>query len=128
MNIHHFAVVCGSIENADKFYGDILGLEKIKDTAISQDLSEKIFDIACESRLLLYSNPHFAVEVFVIAGGRKQNPSFEHFCLAVEDKQGFIEKCQAGGCDVNIIPKDDYFLTFIRDFDGNLFEIKEIGM
>lgn len=128
MNLHHFAVVCSSIENADTFYKDILGLEKRKDTTITPDLSEQIFGITNECRLLLYSNTDFAVEVFLTQGDRDRKPSFEHVCLLVEDKKSFTEKCQAGGCEINLVPRGDYFLTFIRDFDGNLFEIKEIDI
>ena len=49
-------------------------------------------------------------------------------CSYQKDKKSFIEKCRAGGCEINLVPRGDYFLTFIRDFDGNLFEIKEIEM
>lgn len=128
MNLHHFAVVCSTIENADTFYKDILGLEKRKDTTISSDLSEQIFGIAAECRLLLYSNTDFAMEIFITQGRPGRKSSFEHICLLVEDKKSFIEKCRAGGCEINLVPRGDYFLTFIRDFDGNLFEIKEIEM
>jgi len=128
VNLHHFAAVSSSIENADKFYKEILGLEKRKDTTITPDLSERIFGIAVECRLLLYSNTDFAVEIFITRGRQDRKLSFEHVCLSVKDKKSFIEKCRAGGCEINLIPRGDYFLTFIRDFDGNLFEIKEIEM
>ncbi|MBW1894097.1 MAG: VOC family protein [Deltaproteobacteria bacterium] len=126
MNLHHFAVVCSSIENADKFYENILELEKIKNFIIDKDLTEKIFNIPCECRLLLYSNKNFAVEVFIMPDFNEKKPSFEHFCLEVEDKKKFVQKCKSAECDVNIIPKGDFSLTFIKDFDGNMFEIKEI--
>jgi len=126
MYLHHVAVVCRSVENADAFYEKILGLEKKKDTTIPEGLTEKIFGIAEECRLLLYSGPSFTVEAFITRKELKRKSSFEHICLLLKDKHTFIERCRAGGCDINLVPRDDYFLTFIKDFDGNLFEIKEI--
>jgi catechol 2,3-dioxygenase-like lactoylglutathione lyase family enzyme len=126
VKLEHFAVVCSSLENSDTFYQDILGLEKRKDTSIPPDLSDKIFGIAVECRLLLYSNTNLSVEVFIIQGGQRRKASFEHVCLSVKDKKSFTEKCRVEGCEINLVPRGDYLLTFIRDFDGNLFEIKEI--
>ena len=126
MILHHIAVVCSCVENADRFYQDLLGLDKQKDTTIGSDLAHQIFDIADECRLLFYSNSDVSVEVFIPSDSRNQALSFQHACLSVTDKESLVDRCRKIGSDVNLIPRGDYALTFIRDFDGNLFEIKEI--
>jgi catechol 2,3-dioxygenase-like lactoylglutathione lyase family enzyme len=47
-----------------------------------------------------------------------------HVCLEVDDLQDFLKKCRDLDVEISQIPKGDRTLTFIRDFDGNLFEIK----
>ena len=48
-----------------------------------------------------------------------------HQCIEVENLTDFIVKCRAMGVEVSLIPKGDKTLTFIKDFDGNLFELIE---
>ena len=42
----------------------------------------------------------------------------------VKDREEFIRRCEAMHLEVNRIPKGDTLLTFVKDYDGNLFEIK----
>ena len=37
----------------------------------------------------------------------------------------FAKKCEEAGLAVKRIPRGDYMIVFIEDYDGNLFEIKE---
>ncbi len=125
MRLHHVAVVCGSRENADLFYRDLLGLKPVKDQVIDRNLSEEIFGMACDCRIIFYANERFAVEVFVPAGPVERRASFRHICLVVPDLAGFETACRDAGMDVKRIARGEGHLTFVRDPDGNLFEIKE---
>jgi len=126
MRLHHVAVVCRSEELADRFYEGILGLRRIKTSLLQKELSREIFDITGECQIILYGNENLTVEVFVLGLDRKKSYSFEHICLEVEDREGLLSKCRATRLTVKEIPKGDSLLTFIADFDGNHFEIKEI--
>ena len=125
MKLHHVAVVCSSRENSDQFYKEIIGLKEIKSALLDRELAGQIFDIACESQLILYANDDFTVEVFVPASAFKKVNTFVHLCLEVEDREEFVVKCQAMGVVVKKIPKGNSELIFVEDYDGNLFEIKE---
>jgi catechol 2,3-dioxygenase-like lactoylglutathione lyase family enzyme len=125
MKMHHAAVVCSSQENADRFYHEILGLKKIKNSILNKHLAEKIFDIALECQFSLYGNENFSVEVFVAESDPGKSSPFVHLCLEVEDRETFLKMCQSRGLAVTRTPKGDSLLTFLRDYDGNLFEIKE---
>ncbi len=125
MRLHHVAVVCSSQENADRFYEGVLGLQKIKTSPLSEELGGQIFDIAQKCQIILYANETFAVEVFVAASPPEKRVPFVHLCLEVENREDFVERCQEMALPVNQITKGDSLLTFVQDFDGNLFEIKE---
>ena len=125
MKLNHVSVVCSSRENADRFYKEIIGLKEIKSALLDRELAGQIFDIACESQLILYANDDFTVEVFVPSSAFEKVNTFVHLCLEVEDREEFAVKCQAMGVVVKKIPKGDSELIFIEDYDGNLFEIKE---
>lgn len=127
MRVHHVAVVCRSRENADRFYMGILGLQKIKASSLNEDLTKQIFDTACECQIILYGNENFAVEVFVDASAAGKTNPFVHLCLEVEEREEFLGKCLSAGLVVNRVQKGNSQLVFVEDYNGNLFEIKELS-
>ena len=125
MRLHHVAVVCSSQEDADRFYGKILGLHKIKASLLSQDFAEAIFHMAQKCAVVLYGNENMVIEVFVPESPAENRASLVHLCLEVESRQEFARKCQNNNLTVNRIEKGDSLLMFVADYDGNLFEVKE---
>ena len=126
MRLNHVALVCSSERSADDFYEGVLGLRKIKSFVLGKDLAEQIFEIPRESQIILYGNDNFAVEVFVAKPAPGGVSPFVHLCLEVKNREGFLGKCEAVGLTVKRVPKGDSLLTFVQDYDGNLFEIKEL--
>jgi catechol 2,3-dioxygenase-like lactoylglutathione lyase family enzyme len=125
MRLHHAALVCRSRRSADRFYRDVLGLKTIKETALAEDFMNALFGMAISSELIKYGNEHITLEVF-IPGTPPAPPSpLAHCCLAVEDRDAFIARCEGVGIAVRKVPKGGSFVVFIQDFDGNQFEIKE---
>ena len=127
IKIAHISAVSRSVENADSFYIGILGLSKVKDFSIEAKLTDKIFGIPCQCRILVYAHLGEEIEVFIPDVFPEQRNPFDHVCLEVDDKKSFVQSCKKRDVQVNMIAKGDKFLTFIKDFDGNLFEIKEIA-
>ena len=125
MRLHHVAVVCSSQENADRFYGNILGLRKIKASSLSEDFAEAIFHIAQKCAVVLYGNENMVIEVFVPESPAENRAPFVHLCLEVENRQEFARKCQDNNLTVNRVEKGGSLLIFVSDYDGNLFEVKE---
>ena len=127
MKLSHTSAVCSSLENADRFYEGILGLSKVKEFSLDKDLTHKIFDIECDCQIIVYSKENLSVEVFVPGINlEKGAPKLDHLCIEVEDKEKFLKKCEAEGLVVKRIPKGDKELYFVKDYDDNLFEIKEV--
>jgi len=125
MRLHHVGLVCSSQERADRFYGGILGLTKIKTSELTEDVMEQIFHTPQRCLMIFYGNDGLAVEVFVPEESPARKAPFEHLCLEVKEREAFLKKCHDNGLEVRRIPKGDTFLAFVADYDGNLFEIKE---
>jgi len=125
MKLHHMAIVCSTIERADRFYGGVLELKKIKSGTLDRVFGEQLFGISQECEMILYGNEDFRIEVFVTVSDPKMKTPYVHLCLEVKDRKSFVEKCEAAGLTVKRITKGDYLIIFIEDYDGNLFEIKE---
>jgi catechol 2,3-dioxygenase-like lactoylglutathione lyase family enzyme len=125
MQLKHVALASGTEKNADTFYADLLGLAKSEPKTLPCKLSKAIFNIDTELLMINYQNENAHFEIF-ITGPDKGNgrPKIEHTCLEVDNMEAFLDKCQRLNLDVARIPKGDKTLTFIKDFDGNLFEIK----
>jgi catechol 2,3-dioxygenase-like lactoylglutathione lyase family enzyme len=124
MLLKHVGLTCSTEDNADKFYRDLLGLNKSEAKILSADLSNAIFNIDRQLQIINYMNENLQFEIFITGQRRKGFESIDHQCLAVDDLSIFIEKCRKMGVALSQIPKGDKTLTFIKDFDGNLFEIK----
>ncbi|MBW1743402.1 MAG: VOC family protein [Deltaproteobacteria bacterium] len=127
MRLNHVALVCSSEENANEFYVGILGLERMRTSVLPEELSREIFNIGGEYQVLVYGNDRFTAEVFIAANLPRGESRFEHVCLEVEDVETFVTECESRQVRVNRVFKGDRLLTFVEDFDGNLFEIKEIA-
>jgi catechol 2,3-dioxygenase-like lactoylglutathione lyase family enzyme len=126
MKLNHVALICRSEQSADDFYEAVLGLKKTKAFVLSSDLTHRIFGIEREYRVLVYGNDKFTAEIFVSERPAELGTGLEHICLEVKDREEFVERCKAKGVEVNRVPKGDAMLTFVKDYDGNLFEIKEL--
>ena len=48
MRLHHVALVGRSLENADQFYEEIVGLKKIKTYTLNKGLAKQLFDTELE--------------------------------------------------------------------------------
>ena len=125
MRLNHVALVGSSERRADDFYEGILGLRKIKSFVLSMDLAHRIFGIEREHRVVVYGNDRFTAEIFIDDRSPERDTSFEHICLEVKEREEFVKKCEAMHVEVNRVPKGDALLVFVKDYDGNLFEIKE---
>ena len=123
MKLHHAALICSSLKNADEFYEGILGLKKIKTSRLTWDFAEELFGVSGECQIILYTNENFAVEVFLRP--QPSNNPFAHLCLELKDKKGFVKKCLAKGLEVNQVRRGESLIIFVKDYDGNRFEIKE---
>ena len=125
MRLKHVGLVCRSENNSDRFYENLLGLKKIGSKMVPGDLSRQIFNLNSEYKIVNYANDAIHFEIFIDAHRTYDDKRIEHICLEFEDLEAFLAKCQQMAVTILKIHRGDAVLTFIRDFDGNLFELKE---
>ena len=125
MEIIHTGLGASSEENADRFFVHILGLEKSGPKPLDRKLSQALFGINDELSMLNYRGGNAHYEIFVFQGYLPPQNQVTHSCLKVADLAGTIGRCRAAGVKVIEVPKGSGVVTFISDYDGNLFEMKE---
>ena len=123
MLLKHVGLACSSEDKADIFYRDLLGLRKSEPKTLPSDLSNAIFNIDAELPLINYTGENIHFEIFIFDPIDIPPSRITHQCLEVVNMPEFIDKCRVMEVEVALIPKGEKTLTFIKDFDGNLFEI-----
>ena len=124
MNLIHVALTCSSEEKADTFYLNLLGLKKSAPKTLAAEISEAIFGIRTELTIINYVGESAHFEIFISRRRQEDVRPIEHVCLEVNDLSEFLQKCNRLKVAVIQVPKGGSLITFIKDFDGNLFEIK----
>jgi catechol 2,3-dioxygenase-like lactoylglutathione lyase family enzyme len=124
MQLKHVALVSSSEDKSDRFFTKLLGLEKVSSKTIPSTLVNQIFNIDTELTIINYANDNIVFEIFIDNQKRAEKNKIEHICIQVENLETFLERCRSMEIDVLQVPKGDTRLTFIKDDDGNLFEVK----
>jgi len=125
MKLHHIGIACRSSLAGDRFYRDLLGLEKKRERTVPARTIRDIFNVDREAQIIDYGNEKMFLEVFVIPELEEHHP-VSHLCLEVKNRAAFLENCAAMGFGVRQIPKNDgTAIVFVKDDDGNQYEIKE---
>ena len=120
-NIKHIALNFNDELKADLFFNNILELPSIKDFTLNKNLSNKIFGINKNIKVKTYGNKNIVFEIFIT----EELSGFEHTCIEISNKEKFIKKCKENKIEPMLIDKGDKILLFIKDYFGNLYEIKE---
>jgi len=126
MQIGHIALVSSSEEKANRFYMDGLGLKELRSMVIPAGLSKSLFGIDQELKVIDFGDERIKFEVFILKNeGSVPLRKLDHTCLEVEDREALLIKWKRLGFEVLQVPKGDSLVIFLKDGDGNLFEIKE---
>ena len=125
MNLIHVALSCKSEENSDRFYHSLLNLDKLNVKTLPTELSKQLFQRDEEITYINYGNEQIHFEIFVSDGNDYADNQLSHTCIEVENRSNFLKRCEAAGLEVRKASKNGSTIVFIKDFDGNLFEVKE---
>lgn len=125
MILRHTGLACSSEEKSDRFYSGLLGLQKAEPKTIPLELSQAIFNVASELRVINYTDENLQFEVFIVSPCSDYVSRIGHVCIEVENLESFLGRCRSMDVEARRIPKGDSLITFVEDFDGNLFEIKQ---
>lgn len=123
MLLNHVGLANESEEKSVRFYHDFLGFEKTREFVVSTELSEQLFSVSQEIKVLVFERDGMKLEVFICPECRQPLPDYSHIGLLLDDFQSIKEKAQQMG--VLIVGKtEEKTVYFLKDFSGNLIEIK----
>ena len=127
MNIEliHIGLVCRSRANAERFFGELLGLPLTRTSDLPRELAPRLFGVEEGCEILFYETERLAFEIFVTGWSEPSERRISHCCIEVGDRPGLLERARAMGYGVRDGPRRDYRVYFIEDGDGNLFEIRQ---
>lgn len=128
MKLEHIALASNSEEESDKFFIDLLGLDKVKTFEVEKEKMNQFFNVNKSHNFIRYQRKEFSVEVIITNTKEKVNDKFTHSCIIVEDSIKLIDKAAAMGYHTIKVPRDksDGYFLFLKDNFGNLFEIKAL--
>lgn len=119
----HMGLACRSEANADRFFVTVLELTKSGPKTLSGHVAEGLFGVAADLPMIKYLGDGLQFEVFIDPNREPTNDPIIHACLQVENRDRFLARCECHGVEVIRVPKGEALLTFVRDYDGNLYEI-----
>ena len=125
MFLNHVGIINRDEDQALRFYRDFLGLENTREILLAPEFSEQLFAVSREIRLLVFEKPGIKVEVF-IADFEPARPNFAHFGIFLDNLSEVTEKARQSNVDLIVGTYKDKTVYFLKDFSGNLIEIKQM--
>jgi hypothetical protein len=120
--LKHVALQYSDRKQAEIFFTKVLGLKLKKTFTLSKELSNEIFGAKEEVIVDAYANDHSYFEIFITK--RETNYTYEHIGIDINNEDEFIKRCKKYGIEPKFVKKGEKTLLFIKDFAGNLFEVK----
>jgi catechol 2,3-dioxygenase-like lactoylglutathione lyase family enzyme len=124
MDFIHVGLVSQSQENADRFFGELLGLKKTRTSQLPREITQGLFGVDQDCDLIYYGESGLVFEVFVMGWSEPSDRRISHTCIEVDDQAGLLTRCREMGFQVREVKKGEKVIVFIADADGNLFEVK----
>ncbi len=121
----HCAVATSSEENADAVFRRLFGMSVVKEFMVGDELSRALFGFGGQAKVIVYSAGGATIEAFVSPERSGALDRYDHICLATRNRRDLIERASRMGMSVSSFSREGGDVVFIRDSDGNFYEIKE---
>jgi len=118
--IVHLAIKVENLEEATKFYTEVLGLKQGKTGRNGEHISRHLTDGTIDLALMVYDSEHAAEAQYAGPG-----PRIHHWGLEVDDRARYVEKIKAYGGEILSSPEAGA-LKF-RAPDGTIAELVDKG-
>lgn len=123
MKLEHVALSVTDSREIEDFYHDVLGMREQRTFVLSADLAAEIFGTNDEVTICLMQKDSVFFEIFISTS--KHPRGYTHTCLSFDDKETVLRRAKQKGYDTIRVRSKNRDLTFLRDRDDNLIEIKE---
>lgn len=126
IKINHIGLLNFNEDHAKKFYGELLGLNEQYSFELKEEETQKIFGIRQKLKVLGFGRDHVKLEIFIASQKIDFAPLANHLCLELPNREAFLSRCKQEGVFIVELPRKNKVAVFVRDFAGNVLEIKEI--
>ena len=124
MLLEHIGIVNRDKKQAELFYEEFLGLEKIREFTVPKELSYQLFLIPEDIKVIVFEKDDVKIEVFILKEFTPVNIS--HSCLYLKNFSKILKRAEKYGVEIIKGKTKEKTIYFIKDFSGNLFEIKPL--
>ncbi len=126
----HIGIFTNHYHKMVNFYTQKLGFTKVKEESISKSLIQPIFGVASEGKFTRLVSGDVGIEIFTLVGLRllKKHDrmlGYNHWAICVTDVKKFLSGLKRKKVKIISIKRNDHFVYFIKDPDGNRMEVKE---
>jgi catechol 2,3-dioxygenase-like lactoylglutathione lyase family enzyme len=125
MLLNHVGLTNKSEEDAVRFYRDFLGLELTRRSVVPAGLSEQLFSVTDDLGMIVFEREGIKIEVFISPVYTLPVPDINHIGFLLDNFQEIVERAANAGVKLIIGKTKDKTVYFVRDFSGNLIEIKQ---
>ena len=127
INLNHIGIMSKNKEDAISFFNKILEFNILYEFQIPESLSYEIFKIHQSLNVIVFGNSLVTIEIFIFPEFKLPEPNIPHICINVEDLEMFLKIVNENNIEIIIGEREGRKKYFIKDFSGNLFEIKSEG-
>jgi catechol 2,3-dioxygenase-like lactoylglutathione lyase family enzyme len=124
--LQHIGLQTSSKENARSVFNGIFGMKEVRTFSINRDINKAFFgkDVPCD--ILVFRGENIDAEVFINESAiSSSNDRYDHICMLVSDLNDTIARCKKSALEIIQHATPDKTITFMKDKDGNLYELKE---
>jgi catechol 2,3-dioxygenase-like lactoylglutathione lyase family enzyme len=124
LSLNHIALWSSSEKNANTFFTDLLGFTFLYKFHATRTIIEDIFSINRPMNILVFGNDSLKIEIFINDQLQYDHHPINHICLNVDNIDDIFNRAKQYKLPRKVIKRDNRNIFFIKDFDGNLFELK----
>ncbi len=127
---HHVGIFTNNPQQLIEFYKEKLGFKIGETKEVPENLIKKIFGIQALCKLTKLKFDKVTIEIISPESlNLKKKPNdisgYNHWGLAVQDKEDFCRELQKKGVEIREYVKNGHPIFFVIDPEGNLIEIYE---
>lgn len=123
--IAHVAVTVSSADKAREFFKEVLNCKFMYNYGLDATASNALFGINLPTQVYIYMSEEDWIEVFVQTDYKRSNGNFDHVCFRIEDIPGVVARGQKLGYSFIRHRTTNKTVLFVKDKDGNLYELKK---
>ncbi len=125
MLLNHIGITNRSVEDAIGFYRNFLGFEILKESVVPAELSEQLFHASRDVHLIVFERDGIKIEVFISPEYSPPFSDYNHVGLYLDNFEEIAGKAPRSGVDLIVGKTAEKTVYFLKDFSGNLVEIKQ---